>query len=288
MAVSTRDVSNYDGVPVMLYEFSRRSVPTLTGVEVTSFWRYTSADRDFTLGANTYAAMAISDDGVRQSGDSSSDQLTITMPYNADIPLMFVGSPPSDPIYAVIRHANEGETDSFLVWAGVVGVVARTSDTGGSGDTVASVVCNTITASMDRTGLRLSWSRNCPHDLYGFECKVDPTLHYTSGAVTALSGNLVTVEEFAGIAAPATLVGGFLEWIDAMGHAERLGIMDHGGDTIRVLGTADRLTIGTVVYGFLGCDRHRATCNDTFDNLPNHGGHAYMPDKNPFSGDLIF
>lgn len=288
MAVSDRDVSNYDGAPIMLYEFSRRSTPTFSGVEVTSYWRYTSADRDFTIDGNVYAALSIEDDGIRQSGDTAADQLTLTMPYNAAVPQMFVGSPPSDPIYLIIRHANEGETDSFLVWAGLVAMVSRASGSDSSGDTQASVVCNTVIATMDRTGLRLAWGRSCPHDLYGFECKADPKLFSVSGVITGLDGIHVTVAEFAAVTPPRIFSGGFLEWITITGQAERLGIIGQTGDTITVLGLTDRLVVGQTVTAFLGCDHTRTMCETVFDNIVNHGGHAYMPDINPFSGDLIF
>lgn len=295
MSVETQDLSNYGGAPVMLYEFSRRSIPTLTGTPVVTYWRFTSADRDFTLDANVYTAVAIADDGVRQSGDATADQLTITMPYDSAVPQMYIGSAPSDPIMCVIRHANVGETDSYLVWAGVIAAVTRTPDPETSSLTTA-VLCSTITATMDRTGLRLAWSRNCPHDLYGFECKASAPSFVTTDTITTLDGIHVTCAAFAGMAPPRSLAGGFLEWIDGDGHAERLGIIEHpvddgthlSTDTITVLGTTDKLIVGQTVHAFLGCNRLRTTCNGVFNNLPNHGGHAYMPDVNPFSGDLIF
>lgn len=380
MTVADKDVSNYDGAPIMLYDFYRRSVPTLTGVLVETHWRFTSADRDFTLGADVYAATAIADDGIRQSGNTSADQLTITMPHTLKIPQMFVGSPPSDPIYCLIRHANEGETDSFIAWAGIVGMVSRAASQEDGASIVASVVCNTVSATMDRTGLRLAWSRSCPHDLYGFECQADPRQFVISGLVTALDGVSITVAETIGvgpvtsgpitstrladggagyaaldtgwivggngdanyqiltvdvagrvltftttsqgtdyvsasgtttvragsqpgigvglkfdisaalIGGEPTFSGGFIEWIDEDGHANRLGITGHdsGNGQITVLGTADRLTVGVLVHCFLGCDRLRTTCHNVFDNIVNHGGHAYMPDNSPFSGDIIF
>lgn len=288
MTVSEKDVSNYDGAPIMLYDFYRRSVPTLTGILVETHWRYTSADRDFVLDDDTYTATAISDDGIRQSGSSISDQLTITMPYNTKIPLMYVGSPPSDPVYCIIRHANEGETDAFIAWAGIIGMVSRSASTDDTASLSAAVVCNTVSATMDRTGLRLAWARSCPHDLYGFECTVDPKLFYVTGVITALDGVNVTADALGSPPSGGTFLGGFIEWIDDDGHANRLGIIAFTGSTVRVLGTTDRLTIGQTFYAFLGCDRLRTTCNDVFDNAPNHGGHAYMPDTNPFSGDLIF
>lgn len=287
MGLAEKERSSYDGVPVMLYEFSRRSVPTLTGAEVTSYWRYTSADRDFVLGGNTYTAIAISDDGVRQSGDTSADQLIVTMPYGEVVPQMFNGSPPSDPIYCVIRHANKGETDGFIIWAGQIGMVSRGSDSAPEGRLMAQVVCNTAIATMDRIGVRLAWSRACPHDLYGFECRADPKNFYVTAVITALDGVNIVADAIGTVFA-AQLTGGFVEWIDGQGHAERLGILQHFASTVRIQGTTDRLTVGQTIYVFFGCDRSRAICNTVFNNMPNHGGHAYMPDTNPFSGDLIF
>ena len=281
MTVESRDLSNYDGEPVTLYEFWRRSVPTLTGVPVLTYWRYTSADRNYTLGSDLYTALAISDDGVRQAGDAASDQLTITMPASAAVPLLFVGSPPSDPIHGTIRRTHAGEADAFIVWTGLVGMVSRAEGI------AASVVCNTLSATLDRTGLRLSWSRNCPHALYDTECRADPTGFYVTGTVSALTGAVVGASIFGSLPV-GRLDGGFLEWIEADGHAERRGIVEHGGTNIRLLGTTDRITVGMTVYAFFGCNRTRAVCNAVFGNLVNFGGHAYMPDKSPFSGDLIF
>lgn len=287
MSVADKDVSNYDGEPIILYDFFRKSVPTLTGVPVETHWRYTSADRDFVYAGDTYKAVAIADDGVRQSGSSTADQLTISMPYTETLPQLFVGPPPSDPIYCHILHGNEGETDAYLVWAGLIGMVARSAASGTLGSVTAQVVCNTVGATMDRTGLRLAWSRNCPHDLYGFECKADPRNFYVSAIIAGLSGESVTAVEIGEVFAPQ-LAGGFIEWIDSYGHAERLGVTLHVGQTIFTLGSTARLVVGQTIYAFFGCDRTRATCQLIFNNEDNHGGHAYMPDANPFNGDLVF
>ncbi len=282
MALADRDLSNFGGSPVMLYEFSRHSTPTISGVPVNTYWRYTSADRDYTLGADTYAASVISDDGIRQSGDASTDQLTIEMPSSEAIPQMFSGSPPSDPIYCVIRRTHRDESAAFISWAGLVGAVSRGAD-----DSKASIVCGTKMATLDRTGLRMAWTRLCTHALYDGACKVSPLGFYGTGEVTLLDGAIVIVEEFADFPI-GRFTGGWIEWLDSYGHAERRGIIDHGGSAVRVLGTADGLSIGDTAWAFFGCPRTRTACRDIFDNLPRHGGHHYMPDTNPFSGDMIF
>lgn len=285
MTSAARDLSNYGGAPVTLYEFNRRSVPTISQTPVITYWRYTSTDRDYTFDSHLYSAGAISDDGIRQAGDTSSDEITIKMPYTDAIPQMFAGSPPSDPISLVIRRTHVGETDGFILWAGVVGLVSRTDD-----DLSASVVCNTLSSTMDRTGLRLAWGRMCPHDLYGFECRANPrdTDFFVSGTVSALNATTVVCSAFSSIPVPRFL-GGFIEWLDDDGHAERRGIIGHSDSTfVKILGTTDRMHVGLSIWAFLGCDRTRQTCKDVFNNIINHGGHAYMPDKNPFNGDRIF
>lgn len=38
----------------------------------------------------------------------------------------------------------------------------------------ATIICRTLLHSFLRTGLRLSWTRGCPHMLYDSECRVNP------------------------------------------------------------------------------------------------------------------
>lgn len=281
MTLSDRDLSNYDGSPVILYEFSRRSTPTISGVEIVTYWRYTSADRDIVLDAHTYTAIPMTDDGVRQTADTAADTMTFKMPATEAVPQMFVGSPPSDPINALIRRTHYGETEAFNAWAGTVAQVNRPDDA------TAEVLCNTLSATLDRKGLRLSFTRGCPHDLYGFECRASPLIHYVSGPVTFIAGPLINCDAF-GTLVTSRLAGGWVEWLDTYGHAERRAVLAHADSTVRVLGVADRLAIGDTIWAFHGCKHNTEDCETGFNNLANYGGHIYMPDKNPFSGDIIF
>lgn len=276
-----RDLSSYDGEPVSLYQFTRRSTPTSTGVLVTTNWRYVAAEDDYVLGALTFAASSIKDDGIRQNGDSSADQLTISMPASETIPRMFVGSPPSDPIGVLIMRTHRGETDVFNGWNGTIGQVTRRDAL------MADIICNTSSASLDRQGLRLAWTRTCPHNLYGGECRKSPLDLMVTGTVTATNHTQIIMAEFA-TQADGWWVGGFIEWIDSYGHAERRGIISHTGDTVRVMGGTDGISPPQIAYGFAGCLHSRTDCNDRQLNLPNHGGHDYMPDVNPFTQVLIF
>lgn len=281
MTVNDRDLSNYGGAPITLYEFTRRSTPTISGVEIVTRWRYTSADRDVVIGSDTFTALPMEDDGLRQSGDTSNDTVTIAMPATAAIPTMFVGSPPSDPISVLIMRTHNGEPDTLTAWAGLIGLVTR------SDEITSKVLCNTLSGTFDRRGLRLVWQRGCPHDLYGNECRANPLLFYRTGPAITVAGNIVTVADFATVP-DNRFTGGWIEWLDSYGHAERRAIIEHGGQSVRVLGLADGLAVGATSWAFFGCPHNRDGCTTIFNNLPNYGGHAYMVDKSPFSGDAIF
>lgn len=280
MTTAARDLSNYDGAPISLYEFTRASVPTLTA-PVTTVWRYTSGDQDYVFGGNTYKATAISDDGVRQNGDTTADQLTISMPAFEDVPAMFAGPPPSDPISAVIWHTHAGETDRFGAWSGLIAAVTRVDDL------TANVICNTLSATLDRQGLRLAYTRNCPYNLYGPGCETSPVAVAIAGLVTALNAVIIEADEIT-LLPDGRFMGGFVEWLDALGHAERRGIIGHAGNQIRVMGVlGPSLIVGQPIYLFRGCNHDTTGC-DEFGNLPNYGGHKYMVTQSPFSGDVIF
>ena len=111
MTTDAQDLSNFDGVPITLYTFVRSTTPTVSGVPVTTYYRYTSADRDVVVGADTYTAVTISDEGIKQSGDEVSDQLTVTMPASLPVPVLFLAAPPEDPVGLIIRRVHDGETD---------------------------------------------------------------------------------------------------------------------------------------------------------------------------------
>lgn len=276
------DLSSYGGMPVILYDFVRTSFPIYSD-PVSTWWRYTSGDRDYLVGGDlNYVATAISDDGYRQTGDTTSDQMTIVMPADEAVPLMFAGPPPSDPIYLSVWRTHYGELDRWTVWTGQIGSVTISED-----GVTASIVCNAISATLDRNGLRLAYVRGCPYNLYGPGCNLNPYDFGIQDHATAVEGAFIHAALIAGTP-DQSLVGGFVEWLSAGGHAERRGIIGQSGDAIATLGAiGPTLAVGDYVGLFPGCAHTPDAC-DGFNNLPNYGGHPYMVNKSPFSGDIIF
>lgn len=279
MAFDDKELSGYDGQPCALYQFFRKSV----GVNL--YWFYTNADQDITYLGNVYKAVAISDGGIVQSGEASSTEFDVTMPITEAFPQHFGGSGqvPSDEIILTVRrvHFNDVDVEAPVVWVGTVSQFTQTDEVG------CQIKCATMAASMKTGGLRLSWTRMCPHALYDKRCKVNPNDFRLIGECYSFTSDALSVHEFDnGI--DDYLRGGFIDWVGPSGATERRGVISHGGDTIRVDGYLLGVIAGTVIRGYAGCFRTAKVCRDKFDNEKNYGGYILQPGKNPFSGEAVF
>lgn len=276
MAFDYTERSNHAGQPVSLYEFRMAS----------QLWCFSGGETATTLFPDTddervYEPVPISDTGVIQSGDINNDDMTITVPKTIDLVGLFAGTPPSEAIYVYLRRKHRGDTEAPIIWVGTVtNVKIKTA-------TTAEIVCRMLTASFDRNGLRLSFSRGCPHALYDGGCKVSKASYATAIQVEALTGATITS---VGLNAFATgyLAGGFFEWTTMPGVIERRPIEGQSGNVLNVLGTTDGLEVGDWITVYPGCDRTTLTCATKFNNLLNYGGFPHMPGKSPFDGDPVF
>ena len=63
-------------------------------------------------------------------------------------------------------------------------------------------------------------------------------------------------------------------------------IVDQSGDTLTVQFAFFESPAGKNMSVFAGCDHQLTTCQQKFSNLPNFGGHPYLPDRNIFTKGL--
>lgn len=271
MTFDQRERSNYDGVPTTLYEFA---------IGDTTKYRYANGTEDVVLGGVTYLGVAVSDSGIIQSGETQNDDFTISLPANTSIADLFRGTPPSQQIFVIVREMHRGDADAPVVWAGTVKSGKR------SKLTEFQIVCKTLTSSLNRMGVRLSWGRGCPHALYDRNCRVDKADYATLVQVTALDG--------AGFNATVSslgngyLAGGFVEFEILPGVIDTRPIESHVGDRINLLSASDGIAVGMWMTVYPGCDRVTSTCEAKFNNLSNYGGFPHLPTKNPFDNDPVF
>lgn len=273
MTFDTRERSRDDGKPIRLYEFQHG---------VTS-WRYCTADRTITTGAQKWLSLfgGISDEGIRQSGDPTTDSLTIPAPADLPIVRLFRSLPPTTEVAVTVRDMHYGDTEQRVSWVGSVAQINR------EGVDRVEIICESLVASMSRGGLAISYERGCPYATYDHNCRVNRDLFRTDDTLTLVTGATVEATAFA-TKPDRWFAGGYIEWQSAPGVIERRFIKAHAGVALTLLGGTPGLAAGTGVSAYAGDDRTAATCRDKFANLDNFGGFTSLPGKSPFDGDLLW
>lgn len=285
MSYNDFEVSTQDGRAVALYLFEWGMTR----------WRYTSADRPITimemqdgvLTEVTYEPRALKDNGMRQ-GSSSQNDFQVDGPWDLPVVRLFRGSPPTESVWLTVRrlHADDPLKETPIYWKGTIWNVKR------AGAARSTIVGKPITASLKRTGLRLCWTRECPHFLYDTACRADPETFVVEGTVMAFTGNTIRVAMKAA-RADGWFRGGYMSWLASEeGTLERRMIeLDvpaavEGEIVLTIIGLVDYLAVGDTVKVYPGCDRLPDTCDGKFNNIDNYGGFDKMPGASPFVGAI--
>lgn len=256
--------------PVRLYLFKRGLLK----------WGYCTADRNITYEGVLYASAAISDDGIRHSGESTADILKITAPTSLGVLSQFRPIPPSMEVAVTVSDYQFTEIMARVRWTGsVTGVDWPEFDK-------AEISCESISASMEKTGLRMGYGRGCPYTLYDQRCLASMAAVRLDTTLTAVGTLTITSPAFSAFA-DGYFAGGFIQWL-MDGETSQRGIEAHTGTLLTLLDITAGLTVGTVVTAYPGCDRTISVCDSRFSNHLNFGGIPNLPGKSPFSGDPIY
>jgi hypothetical protein len=275
MAYSDFENSTEEGRPVRFYEFVFGSIT----------WRYTSAEETLVANGHTWEPAAITDDGVRQTGEISNDAMTLTAPAWVGPGQLFMSGTPSASVQISVFENQEGDPDNEIV-AVYVGEVSQVNyPFPGS----CRITAETLMASLEREGLRLAWQRACPYVLYDpVTCRLDKTPFGKPFTVLSFDGQVATVEFGApGTPANGTLDSGFIEWNHPLRGVELLAIETQVGTAITLFSPAAEIMPGATGIAYPGCNLSPAACQ-AFGNYDNYGGHFDLPGKSPFDGDPVF
>ncbi len=267
MTYDARERSVQDGAPIELYRF----------VIGTRVYRYTSADEDQVIGADTWTRLQLERGKIEASAEQSRNSLTIRAPRDMPVADMYRVTSPTGVIAVTVLRRHRGDSETAVIWNGRLVNV----EWGGG---IVTLNCEPISASLQRVGLRRLYQRQCPHVLYGNACGVVRATHNTVTTVTASSGLVLTVAALA----TKPYAGGFVEWLQADDKIERRFISSFSGLALTLSQPFQGITNGTTVTVSPGCDHTTATCSGVYSNLPNYGGFPFIPTKNPFDGSPVY
>lgn len=272
MTYDARERSDDQGRPVELYTFNRDYLA----------WTFTSADRDVVVDMVTYKSATLRRSAIEQGSEMNRSALKLTVPRSFPIAELYRVAPPSDAVTLILRRMHDGDGELATIWTGRVVNVAWSND-----GTQATITCEPVFTSLRRNGLRRTYGRQCPHVLYGPDCRVNREAFRVDGQVSAVQGSIITASAWQAYPA-GHFDGGFVEWEVATGIFERRFIVSHVAGDLVLANRPVGLAPGAVVRAYPGCEHTLAACNDKFQNILNYGGTPFIPQKNPFGGDPIY
>lgn len=276
MSYNDLEISTSDGKPVELYTFTRDG----------KNYYYTSYQENIVFDTITYLAIPIARASIEGTSDLGRVSLKVTMSILADFVKQYIASSPAGVVSLTITRFHRGDTNTAIAWKGRVSNVRF-------GEAEVEVTCLPIYAAIRRPGLRRQYQATCPHVLYNSPCNVVKETFEISATILSISGNLIESPSFIVDVNPTYnstwFVGGFVLYNNGQ-VIDRRFIVGHDNVTgVLTLNLAfAKLTLGSVVKAYPGCNHTIATCKDKFSNLDNYGGFPYIPIKNPMDGTSIF
>lgn len=272
MTFESKELSEYSGEPTDLYTFNRDS----------SYWRYTSADEDKTVGGFIFSSEVMSRSGVERTQDTARNSIIVNTSVDLGFVQQYISAPPSDIVTLTIQryHETDGDEELAVIWIGrVVNVKFFENKT--------DIRCEPVFTSIRRPMLRRFYQTTCPHVLYGDSCLLNRNSFVTNATASSVSGLDISSTQI-GAFSDGDFTGGFIEFITDENNTDRRFITDHVGDTITINLQIIGFEATDVFKAYLGCDHTLSICTSKFSNELNYGGFPYIPPKNPVDGTTIY
>lgn len=266
MTYAANETSN-QASPIELYHFAR-------GLDN---WRYTSYDELISFQSADYEPLALGRSDIEWQSEIERSEITITLPRDNLLAAQYIAYPPTEVLTLTIyrQHAYDVSGEYSVYWQG------RLLNTEFKGS-VCEFTCETVYTSLKRPGLRRKALPQCPHVLYGPQCRANQETYRSIGTLSAIGSFTLTAPEWGGFS-DGYFTGGLIIY-DTF---QRREIMDHVGSTITISANLLDVQLGATVSAFPGCAHNMDDCVNKFTNEENYGGFPYFG-PNPFGGRTIF
>lgn len=267
MSYAAVEVSTSDGQPIELYVFQ----------QALKTWYYTTGPDVITRTGIDYEPATITRSAISQSNETSGSAISLTFPRDHDFARQFLGfAPDLVTTLTIFRgHATDTSAEFLVFWKGRV--ISGT----GNGPTI-DLACESVFTSLQRTGLRARYQRQCRHALYSPSCTLNMDTYKVTGVVQSVNTGLVTCTQ-----AAALPNGWFTGGILRLASGATRFIISHSGAQLQLSRPFAEDIGGQTIDIFPGCDHLKSTCISKFNNLLNFGGFPYIPSINPFGGTSI-
>ena len=268
MTYAITDKSTHAGEPIELYKFAG-PVAALT-------YYYTSYSEDVLYDGNTYVPRAIERGVIAGATHSDPPELSIVIPASSQLVQEYVfKTPPRSLDLTIYRlHSPTGIVTEY--WKGpITGFNVQGNKASLRSPSILDDPMRTQVPSVYFQGI-------CNHVLYDARCTKVAADYVFNTTISVISGDTVTVTSDDSHVDGYYDAGEIVRVLDG----ERRMILDHTGNVLTLSAPFRELVVANSVNLYAGCKHTLAACRDDFDNIINYGGHAYIPNINPFLNGL--
>jgi hypothetical protein len=261
-------------VPAWCYKFTVQ----LPSVQT---FRYTSFERAITIsGDGTYEPAPFSHRGAQITTKFDSDELELRSWKFDENPLnLFFPFALEKPLKLQIREADADDPDGAPIRFS--GEVTECKIEGM--EMTAKAI--SLGAVLERKFPGFFIQSTCNYTVYSPQCGLLKAVFLVEGAIVSVDGQTVVVDGMPEDNPPEDWFSwGWFEVGTGAARQVRAILKSVPDGETQILTLNRPLTsyeVGWAVDIFPGCDGLRETCREKFNNYPQFGGHAFVPDQNP-------
>jgi uncharacterized phage protein (TIGR02218 family) len=270
MTYDSLETSAHDGGPLEGFRF----------VGTSSSYHYTNAQQDITINGILYQAAFIKRSGIKSGSQEDSYELEIELPFELQLAqdYAYASSPPTlDMILYRYHEAGDPATEWIIAWVGSVTAFSV------SGKIAKLRVPSVFEAVLSGNIPSVYYQGPCNHVLYDSRCGISRAANTTTSTVQSITDSTTIVVVDDGVA-DGVLVAGEL---NLPVKKERRQIISNTANTLVINFPFFDIEVGDEVEMAAGCDHaYQGDCKTKFSNTLNYGGFPYIPNENPFEGNI--
>lgn len=234
---------------------------------------FTSADQAITYLTQIYTPTTIRRTEFEHSSEVVAGQVKIYVAPNSPIAQLLIPYLTPSPMQVFIYGGHYGDSEVVTLFSGKVSSAAIELE--------CEIIVNSDLYILQRKIPKQGYQSPCVHVFGDAGCGINLALFTTSGVISAISadGLTITVAAFSGLS--HSLAGGYFK----RGNDYRM-ITAHAGTTVTLLSPISGLNVGDAVTGTAGCQLTYAACQ-SYNNVPNFLGFDLIPQTNPFTQAII-
>lgn len=266
MTFAASEASLAAGVPYELHEFQLGDSAV--------YYRYADAAVNIDYAGETFEACYCPGDRIEAGTNAVKSATRVRVNWTNPFAWLYTAGPPEDVVH-YIRYKGHAADVQAVFRGDVTQIVFKQSAR--RGERYAEISIDPYTMAMQRPGLITQFQRSCGVDLYSTPCGMLRADWKASGTLTVVSGNVLTSTTF-GSESDGWWTGG-----DIVVNGCRRWIIEHSGNTVRIVPGIVGLAAGQTFDVYPGCDHSIATCHSKFANRANYRGQPNIPDEDPGS-----